>query len=134
MYDRVLEDTERAKVNTYLAIKYGLTIDQNYLATDNSVIWDATANAAYHHRVTGIYRADVQGLHQRQSVSLEADGQLTIGNANIVGESNSPDTGNDIATDESALIIGDDAKDRPNGTWTFNANLPDGNNYRFSTT
>lgn len=45
--------TDRQKIRSYLAVKYGQTLDQttpyNYIASDGSTIWDATSgnNPAY---------------------------------------------------------------------------------------
>jgi len=68
-----LSATERKKVNSYLAIKYGITIPNtgggtqgDYLATSASVIWDADLSADYHNNVIGIGRDDTEALLQKQ--------------------------------------------------------------------
>jgi hypothetical protein len=44
-YEDTLSDTERQKVESYLALKYGITLDQStaqdYLASDGTVVWNA---------------------------------------------------------------------------------------------
>lgn len=83
-FDRVLSNNERQRVTTYLAIRNGYTIDQstpysNYLNTNSTVIWDATANAVYRNNIAGIGRDDIEGLDQRQSKSINSGAILAIG-------------------------------------------------------
>ncbi len=124
-YDRANTPLERQRINSYLAIKYGITIDQttatNYLASDGTtVIWDAaTANVTtspafkYDKDIAGIYRDDDQGLYQKQAASILAtmntiDGLptgapiLSIG-LNTIAASNATNTGV-ITNDKSGLI------------------------------
>ncbi|TQD36227.1 T9SS type A sorting domain-containing protein [Haloflavibacter putidus] len=73
-YNRKLTALERSKVETYLAIKYGKTLDQNtatdYVVSNGSAVWDASANTAYNQTVFGIGRDDASGLDQRVSKSV----------------------------------------------------------------
>ena len=50
-YNRALTAGELLRVQSYLAIKYGVTLSQtmptNYVASDSAIIWNATTNAAY---------------------------------------------------------------------------------------
>ena len=70
VFDNTLTALEHQRVQTYLAIKYGITLDQttatNYLAGDGSVIFDATANSAYKTNIAGIGNDACQGLLQKQ--------------------------------------------------------------------
>ena len=65
-------------------IKYGIIISSDYLASDATTLWDATANSTYHNDVAGIGRDDASGLNQKQSdsdiISL-ALGSLAADNA-----------------------------------------------------
>ncbi|MFN3850360.1 MAG: hypothetical protein ACK4NY_13075 [Spirosomataceae bacterium] len=99
-YNRQLTDAEMAKVNTYFAIKYGVTLGQgngfvakngnnyNYVKGDGAVIWDATANSAYKNDIFGIGRDDCQGLIQKQSKSVNASSFVTISNGSSVAATN----------------------------------------------
>lgn len=70
LYDRVLSRKEQLKVNTYLAIKYGVTLkDSDYLDAQGNVIWNSEENSEYHNRIAGIGRDDLSGLLQKQSAS-----------------------------------------------------------------
>ena len=88
-YENALSDTERRQVETYLAIKYGITLDissQNYLNGAGAMILDRTAFSGYNSIITGIGQANAssgsneQGLQQSQSKNTNNAAILTIGN------------------------------------------------------
>jgi hypothetical protein len=113
VYNRVLTAVERQKVSSYLALKYGYTIDQtvatDYLATDSTVYWDATANATYKNNITGIGRDDNTALYQKQSrnVNTVANGNMVAVGLNALDATNQSNT-TLIAEDKSFLVWGDD--------------------------
>ncbi len=53
VFNRMLSLQERRKIESYLALKYGLTLLGSYYDSSGNLIWNATGNA-FHHRVTGI--------------------------------------------------------------------------------
>ena len=66
---------ERNKIQSYLAIKYGVTLgingtSQDYVASDGSLIWDISANSGYNYDIAGIGRNDDSDLIQKQSKSV----------------------------------------------------------------
>jgi hypothetical protein len=103
-----LTPEERNKVDTYLGIKYGVTLNSsnNYTTSQDVIVWDATANSAYYHNVAGIGRDFVSALHQKQSRSQHANtnSQVAIGLGNIAA-TNSANT-NEL-TDGQFLLWGD---------------------------
>ncbi|MFC3197081.1 Calx-beta domain-containing protein, partial [Parapedobacter deserti] len=108
-YANPLTDEEMQRVHTYLAIKYGITLNNgldDYLATDNTKIWDATANATHKNNIAGIGRDDVEGLNQKQSQSINPGFQPIVGLGDIA-ENNLANT-NAFTADKSYLIWGDD--------------------------
>ena len=46
LFKRKLTATERQKVNSYLAIKYGITLTQNYIASDGTTVFTANGGTA----------------------------------------------------------------------------------------
>ncbi len=84
-YSSRTTDAEQQQIQSYLAIKYGLTLNQavayNYVASDGTVIWDATANAVYKNDIAGIGQDDSSVLDQTQSQSISADAMVTVSNA-----------------------------------------------------
>lgn len=73
VYDRVLAPEERGRVETYLAIKYGLALEPArtalYRNATDKVVRDGRKCEPYLHRVLGIGRDDASGLYQKQSSS-----------------------------------------------------------------
>lgn len=105
-YPTVLSSTELQKMNTYLGLKYSITLGQNYVSGDGTTIYDVSS---YGNRVFGIGRDDCQGLHQRQSkIESEtgSDNLLAIGYNGVIGAENSTTNGNDLL-DGSYIVIGD---------------------------
>lgn len=71
-------DADKSKIESYLALKYGIHLETNYVSSAGTTIWDKTANAAYHNDVTGIGQDDNATLLQKQSASSN-DATLAIG-------------------------------------------------------
>ncbi|PWJ55955.1 putative secreted protein (Por secretion system target) [Dyadobacter jejuensis] len=96
---------ERKKVDTYLAIKYGVTLHSsaNYTTSKNQVVWDATANATYYNNVAGLGRDEISALHQKQSRSqiANSNNQVTIGLGEIA--STNAENLNNLSEDEYLL-------------------------------
>lgn len=80
-YDRVLTATDRTKIISSLAIKYGISLanEQNYIGSDKQVIWDAQNDNDFSHNITGIGRDDELKLYQKQSTSSNEPNFLVIG-------------------------------------------------------
>ena len=102
--------TERTKIETYLGIKYGITLgingtSQNYLGSDGTIIWDATANSGYNFDIAGIGRDDISRLNQKQSRSVNANANVTIG-LGTIATTNTANT-NAFDADKKYLIWGD---------------------------
>ncbi|MEK4371621.1 S-layer homology domain-containing protein [Paenibacillus sp. FSL R5-0473] len=110
VFDHALTDAERQKVSTYLAIKYGYTMDQttanSYVDSNMATIWDAQENAVYTHRITSIGRDDQSGLMQKQAKAQELGSTLTIALGNSVEDTNSANK-NEFLKDSSFFTFGD---------------------------
>ena len=118
IYNRDLTATERQKVQSYLAIKYGLTMggtaaDKNYILADGTVVWDATANLTYKNNPAGIGRDNASGLMQKQSQNALANFKLTVG-LTTIETTNALNTAT-FASDKDFLMWGDNAGDQSFG-------------------
>ncbi|SEJ85228.1 hypothetical protein SAMN05216327_1261, partial [Dyadobacter sp. SG02] len=124
---------EKQRINSYLAIKYGITLSNdegtgaaNYLSSNSAVIWDATANAGYNSNIAGIAKDDNSALHQKQSFSANAGQQLIMG-TNGLAATNDANAMN--LTDGQFFIWGDNGLEkRPSVSLTGIPEL----NYRFA--
>ncbi|QHI37741.1 hypothetical protein IMCC3317_31220 [Kordia antarctica] len=118
MYDRDLTSTELQKVESYLAIKYGITLganeanwatgtgtspsgyagtSNNYLNSAGSIIWNGTTNAGYGYNVFGLARDDDSGFIQTKSTSSN------IGPSDILTMEVESGT---FSSDKSYLMVG----------------------------
>lgn len=98
------------KIHTYLAVKYGITLNNsdNYVSSDNSVVWDKTADGAlYNSNIFGIARDDATSLYQKQSRSANTE-LLTAYLGNSLPTLNNQNT-EVIANDKTYLLFGSQA-------------------------
>ncbi len=106
-FPTILDGLNRKKIETYLSIKYGISIlgDFDYLDSGAERIWDAKKNKAYNNRVTGIGRDEAFHLYQKQSGNAEKDG-IYIGFGTV--DTTNADNKYKIK-DRSFLLWGDNA-------------------------
>ncbi len=134
IYSNTLTAAERNKIESYLAVKYGFTLNQlavnnnNYVATNAAITWDRALNSAYANDITGIGRDDATALNQKQSKSVNTTSLVTLYNgtypAGIFPAENSTNT-SIFSNDLSFLLIGDNG-----GTTTVDQCALDGNAHR----
>jgi cysteine-rich repeat protein len=132
VYNRDLSDAEMTRINSYLGIKYGITMSENYLAADGTTkIWDKAANNTYHNDVAGIGRDDASALVQKQSKSVDAGFQPTIGLGDIAA-TNAANT-NTFAADISYMVWGNNGASASFGTaYAPNSYAPAAGYYRMA--
>lgn len=115
VFSEIQSDLRQQQIQSYLAIKYGITLDQtdndtdvvegDYILEDlTTVVWDESANSAYHNDIAGIGRDDAMFLNQKQSQSVNTSAAVTIGLGSIA-DSNA-NNGSNINSDESFLMWG----------------------------
>lgn len=84
VFDKFLKKAEILRIESYLAIKYGISLyESDYVTPYDSIIWDYASNRDYSHSIAGIGRDSVFGLYQRQGSSVEED-LLSIGAGQIM--------------------------------------------------
>ena len=83
VYSRMLSNRERQKIDTYLALKYGVTLDQtapsSYVSSDGRVVWDAVTNAEFSHHIFGLCNDTISNLYSSETTSAEEINLLKIG-------------------------------------------------------
>ncbi len=103
--EKVFTSSERNQLESYLAIKYGLTLSTDYTASDGStVFWDVSANTAYNNDIAGLAGDGTSILDQKQSVSVSSDALVTIGLGSIAADNAS--NGNAFIAGEEFLVWG----------------------------
>ncbi len=114
-YPSALTSLERTKVESYLATKYGISLDKDYKAGFGATTY--SASFGFDKRIFGIGREDCMVFHQRESTceSDTAERMLTIGYNSIISGVNSSASGNDLPNN-AYVMIGDDNGSR--AAWT----------------
>lgn len=64
VYSRNLTPFERHRVESYLAMKYGISLPHSYYLSDSTLIWDITENAGYNNRITTTINDANSNLYQ----------------------------------------------------------------------
>lgn len=113
-------DADRPKIETYLAIKYGITLgattaEKNYINSAGTAIWDISANAGFNYNIAGIGKDDSSDLNHKQSKSINDANEVTIG-LGVIAATNSENT-NAFANNKDFLVWGCD-NDSYTGTST----------------
>ena len=82
IYNRMLSSRERQKVDTYLALKYGVTLDQtiptSYVSSDGQVVWDAVANAEFSHHIFGMCNDAISKFYSTKASNAEEKNLVII--------------------------------------------------------
>ena len=104
VYGRMLSQLERRQVETYLALRHGITLTGSYFAPDGSLLWDCADNSAYHHRVTGIARWPQSMMDQPISTTSYEEGSGYA--SNLPGNDSYWRLRDSLSTDRRLLVIG----------------------------
>ena len=87
VYPSHLSSSNRRKIESYLAVKYGITLDQsnngkNYYDSGGTRIWRASNNNGYGNDIAGLGRDDTSDLDQKISKSINNDAIVTTATTN----------------------------------------------------
>ncbi|MEP0516050.1 choice-of-anchor D domain-containing protein, partial [Dokdonia sp.] len=113
--------TDQLKIQSYLAIKNGITNhdinsatatdlgDENYVDSDNNVVWDVITHTGFNYDIAGIGRDDDSGLNQKQSTSINPGSIVTMGLTDIYDTNNDNIASNaNTFSDKNFLLWGND--------------------------
>lgn len=111
-YPFELSANERHRVESYLGLKYGITLDENqeYLSARNIVFWRQANNALFKNRIFGIGRDDTSSLKQYQSHSSHLPDYLIASVEDLVPTNAEKQTLVNIPN-EHFLVFGDNGSD-----------------------
>tara|TARA_B100000809_G_scaffold184866_1_gene182898 strand:- start:516 stop:3248 length:2733 start_codon:yes stop_codon:yes gene_type:complete len=120
-----ISNAEIVKVETYLAIKYGLTLDNatggiagDYITTTGATIWDADDRPSYHNNIIGIGREDDTDLYQKQSHTIDDSTRIYLNALQTTNAANSGAIG-----DFSFIMMGDN-QGKISATAASNTEIP----------
>lgn len=97
------EPSVRDQIETYLALKYGITLSnkEKYKSSRNVAIWDAQYNSSFNHHIIGIAKDSYFGLEQRATSSNEEQEVILKKTDNQIPLAN-----------QTYLLIGDNGKEK----------------------
>lgn len=107
IYRKALSKEERQKVESYLAIKYGITLsfDVSYFNSEYDIIWDKDYNSVFGNRILGIGRDDASTLYQKQSKSSHSPNDEIILNTGELKANN--ELNESVFADKDFILIAD---------------------------
>ncbi|MFV8367904.1 LamG-like jellyroll fold domain-containing protein [Flavobacterium sp. XS1P27] len=132
-YSDVKSALEKNKIESYLAIKNGVTLhasnsvtannlgDTDYVDSSGATIWSTSANTGFNYDIAGIGRDDNSALNQKQSKSENPGTVLTIGVGDVTGTNNS--NPNNFVTDRNYLVWGSNDGTMSNSGVNLNIDL-----------
>ena len=81
VFQQKLNAADQQKVESYLALKYGISLDQttayDYKSATGTTFWSATTNGLYKNNIFGLGRDDASALNQKQAYALN-DSAISI--------------------------------------------------------
>lgn len=85
-FPKELSNNERNRIESYLALKYGLTLNKrtSYLSSKNIVFWNDSNNKLFPNRIFGFGKDNTSSLNQLQSESTHLKDHLVSAIDNIV--------------------------------------------------
>lgn len=69
IFNKILNKKEFAIYQTYLALKYGISLDTSYVAPNGRIMWNINENTKYNNRITGYTRQDALSFYQANSTT-----------------------------------------------------------------
>jgi len=113
-FDNALTNIERRKVQSYLAIKYGITLTANpciydYYSANSIITWDQSLNIGYDNDIAGIARDNNSSLDQPKSHSINLGTYNGFNDIVTIANGTNFETPSSIVTDESFFVWGNNA-------------------------
>ncbi|SCW86003.1 Uncharacterised Sugar-binding Domain, partial [Paenibacillus tianmuensis] len=121
LFPESIATANRSKIEGYLALKYGITLNggqSDYVDSNGIPFWSKDANTGYGYRIAGIGKDSGSGLEQKQSKSQEAEALVTIAAGKEIRNSNKDFASDSIVNDKSFLMFGDN-----NGATTYSKDV-----------
>lgn len=127
-YNRQLSLDDLHLIESYLAIKYGITLgangtSKNYNATNNTVVWNASSNSGYAYDIAGIGRDDATALNQRKSHSINGPEQYKYSDILTIANGDDFENPSDFSDDISFFLWGHNNEDIKNSNISTPINI-----------
>lgn len=113
IYNTEVTSAVRNQIESYLAVKYGLTLDQttgrNYINSSGIVTWDALQNSGYNKDIFGLGRDTTTTLDQRISKSSNSNADLLMLSTDTDFTSADTVTSRPALANGASIILGNDS-------------------------
>lgn len=90
VYNTGVSVTQANQIESYLALKYGITLDQttptNYVYSNGSIIWSASIAGSYNRDIAGIGSDVTNSLSQKKSRSINNPSDVMIETGSILSD------------------------------------------------
>ncbi|MBI5538659.1 MAG: T9SS type A sorting domain-containing protein [Bacteroidia bacterium] len=108
-YNRELSAKELTNIFTYLAVKYGITLNEiNYKRSDNVILWDVQKDREFSNDIAGIGKDSRLQINQKQSAGNGGESLLKISSGISFGNWNKENT--HTINEGDFLIWGDNGR------------------------
>lgn len=110
-FSRELSDNERQRVDSYLALKYGLSLTnkKSYLSSQNIIVWDEKNYKNFGNRIFGVGKDDLTLLNQLKSESTHYQKHL-VAFIEGMAETNQELQKDIFISDNHFIVFGDNGK------------------------
>ena len=71
-YPYALTVSQRMAAESYLALKYGVTLREDYLSPKGDTLWFYDKDKIFSHAIAGLGRDTLHGLHRVEGISAES--------------------------------------------------------------
>ena len=108
-FTRAVSSSEAQRINSYLAVKYGIDLVGNYVNSAGATIWNDALDANFQDAVFGLGRDDAAILNQKVSRSVKST-RLTLATQSDFSSANSASARTaGISADRSYFLVGRNA-------------------------
>ncbi|WP_417785499.1 T9SS type A sorting domain-containing protein [Tenacibaculum sp.] len=110
VYNRVLRGKTRQSIASYLALKYGITLEngESYVSSTKDVVYNVEDYPDFGTRIAGIGRDQKNRLNQKQSKSTAKNAVLTIGLGEVAATN---EENSSVLQNKTFIIWGDNGKE-----------------------
>lgn len=107
-FPRELNENEKIRVESYLALKYGITLSRqvSYKSATNIKVWNKSNNDIFSNNIFGLGKDDISGLNQLQSESVHRENYLVAAIGKIL-VTNLEKQAQVTIEDKNFLVMGD---------------------------
>ena len=102
---------ERSRILSYLGLKYGITLTQDYYNSIDTLVWDIGNTGGFDTRIFGIARDDNSGLNQKISRTNQVNPIITVALEQDIRLPNNSSSRTNQLNDLGFLIWGDNNED-----------------------